>query len=76
MNYIKRITTLFIFLNITLVLFAEIESVEHILKEYNSKEITRKEAVEIMEALKVAGYKKGPKLNKLIDDQGFDSVKL
>ncbi|MBF9019023.1 MULTISPECIES: YbhB/YbcL family Raf kinase inhibitor-like protein [unclassified Oceanispirochaeta] len=76
MSYEKRITTLLIFMNMTLALFSETKSVENILEEYNSEEITRNEAIEIMETLKEAGYKPGPILDQLIDDQGFDSFKL
>jgi phosphatidylethanolamine-binding protein (PEBP) family uncharacterized protein len=74
MNYKKGIIVLFF--SISLVLFAETKSIENILKDYNSTELTSVEASEIMEFLKAAGYIPGPDLDKLIDNQGFDSLKL
>ncbi len=76
MKYVKKIALLILLFNLTLSLFAEKKSVELILEKYDANQIGTTEAIEIMEALKIEGYKPGPELDKLIVDQGFDSLKL
>lgn len=72
----KRLAVLFLFINISVIIFSQTLTVEQILNEYQSDQISREEVQEIMESLKKAGYEPGPELDKLINDQGFDSLKF
>ena len=76
MKYHKKYILALIFINIGLSIFAETKSVQSILEKYNSETITQVEAQQIMEELKEAGYKPGPDLDRLIEEQGYDSFKI
>lgn len=76
MNNKSRFLTIIVLLYISMLVFSETRSIENILGEYNFDEITKEIAIEILENLKAAGYKPGPDLDQLIENQGFDSFQL